>query len=948
MLKKILLSIIILLCPLFIFGQNNLIPDTLDCSSKRPPFSFEISQKWSKAGVSNHCTPLSGDLDGDGKTEIVVMSSNGQTILIFDGNTGASKGSISTGLLSTGTSGGGANNYVICDIEGDGKAELFVVNTPQGRAMLYTVSSAPGAATITFTLKWNVTFPNSISRYNYYGIFPFVADLDGDGEPEFIAGRHIIETDGTFCNVNNSGVISTLMNVGAEMGDNSSIIWDAPYAVDLDKDGRPEIVSGTDVYKYDGATKTATFWKRCPSYPNAQPGTNVAADINLDGNVDLIYSDTYQRNAGTMVVWTPSTNQVIGTITGLHTGWRCYPVVGNIHGSDYPEICYNGQNHLVAYSFNGTSFYQLFDMPTNEQSGLATFTFFDFNLDGISELVYRDEKNLRIMNCTGSMPTDLFTMPATSATLIECPIVADVTGDGGANIVVTGSNNLYVFEGKSAKWASCPNVWNQQFYSPLLVNRDLTMFSIIESPAWKRDDCNNDITRVYNGSPMQVPFISETDFCPIDVSSDIFVVGGDIEMLSASSVKITVTFGNSGLITAPASMPIRFYRNSISAANILSSANGVLGVDLAVGQTHTITRTITGLSPMPNQFYVRILDDGTNFPASGSYSDCNLTNNTKSFGTLELFKTVNSDRACVDGTSIFYLSLVNNTNQTANPSTFSNIILTDSLGTGWDFLSSIVINGSVNAYNPATRKMQWTITSLAPGDSAKLIITAKATAAGSIRNSVWVESVNGTILGKEVIEAYVIVSSTQAPTAATITPSNPSLCAGNVLLTATALGATGYQWYKNSVEIEGATSSTYTAQTAGSYTVTYYDGTCVSQMSDSTVATLNCTPLDPGSIGTNQTICPGDTPATLTSTTAASEGIGTITYRWQFSINGGSTWSDITGIAGEGATYSPSALTTTTYYRRNATDSDTTESSNVITVTVKPLSTPDMIKVTVN
>ena len=840
--KKIFLSIIILLCPIAIFGQNNLIPDTLDCSAQRPPFSFEISQKWAvPSGISNLCTPLAGDIDGDGKTEILVMNNTGTTILIYDGNTGASVGSIAIGATTSYAAQGGTNNYVICDIEGDGKAELFLVNTIQSRAILYTVSSAPGVRPITFTQKWNVTFPNALTRYISYGVFPFVADLDGDGEPEFIAARHIIETDGTFCNINNNGTISKMMNCAAEIGDNNSLVWETPYAVDLDKDGRPEIVTGTDVYKYNGITKTATFWTRCPSFVNPQHGTNVAADINLDGNVDLVYSNTFQYSSpGSMVIWTPSTGQVIGTITGMYSGWRCYPVVGNIHGDEYPEICYNGQQHLVAYSFNGTSFSKLFDMSTNERSGLATFTFFDFNLDGICELVYRDEEYLRIMNCTGNYPVNLFTMPATSGTLIECPIVADVTGDGGADIIVTGSDKLYVFEGLNAKWASCPAIWNQQYYSPLLINRDLTVIPDVESPSWTKTDCKNNTARIYNGAPMQVPFISESGFCPIDVSSDVYIVGGNIEMLSASSIKITVTFGNSGLITAPASTPIRYYKNSISSANILSSANGVLGVDLGVGQTHTITKTITGLNPMPNQFYVRILDDGTNFPALGSFSDCNLTNNTKSFGTLELLKTVNSQSACVDGTSLFYLNMINNTNQTSNPTTFYNIVLTDSLGTGWNFISSIVIDGSVGAYNSSTRKLQWTVDSIIPGDTAKLIITAKTTSAGAIRNSAWVESVNGTALGKEVIEAYVIVNSSQAPSAATISPANPQLCKGNVTLTSSVIGASSYQWFRNYVEINGATGYTYAASLPGEYRVTYFDGTCVSQISDSVVVTTEC------------------------------------------------------------------------------------------------------------
>ena len=96
--------------------------------------------------------------------------------------------------------------------------------------------------------------------------------------------------------------------------------------------------------------------------------------------------------------------------------------------------------------------------------------------------------------------------------------------------------------------------------------------------------------------------------------------------------------------------------------------------------------------------------------------------------------------------------------------------------------------------------------------------------------------------------------------------------------------------------------------------------------------------LTAGSIGGAQTICPGSTASTLTSSAAAGGGTG-ITYRWQSSPNGTTAWTDIAGTAGAGTTYSPGTVSTTTYYRRNATGADcsgsnTTVNSNTVIVTV--------------
>ena len=822
-------------------AQNNLVPNTKDCSGTRPTFAFTPSILWTSSGVSNHCTPLCGDLDGDGKVEILVNGSS-SNILVFDGATGASAGTITTGSINHGPS----NSYCIVDVEGDGKAELFVVNTVANppTATLYTVTSATGQRPIIFGVRWTINLPADVKHCpQTYGNIPVVADLDGDGLPEFVTGRYIIRADGTMC--------PTRMDLLGGLG---LATWgmSVSFVADLDGDGIPEIVVGTDVYKYNGST--ATLWKRCPSFPAGLEGTNIAADINLDGMVDLVFHDNAHQNAGSMVVWTPmlapapgvsSTQGVIGSFPTI-TGFSCYPVVGDIDsivapdGKKYPEICYNSAgNQFIAWSFNGTKFFQKFNMPTNENSGLATFTYFDFNLDGILELVYRDEQYLHVYNDTGSMPVELFRMPATSATLIENPIVADVTGDGSANIIVTGSGLLHVFEGANSKWASCPHVWNQQMYSNLLINTDLTVITGVGNAARTNIDCRSDTVRMYNGGPMQAHYVSEETYCPIDLSPDVYIVSGSITILSPTSVQISITVGNQGLAVAPSNTPIRYYQGSIAPGNLLASANTTLGTTLYPGQTTVITRTIT-VSSISAEFYVRLLDDGTNFPAAGTFSDCNLTNNAKHFGGFELTKTANVLSSCIGGAVAFTLTVINNSHQLGAPTTYNNLVITDSMGFGWGFISATPTEGVVtSAYNPTTHKLTWTIPALAANDTAKLIIIAYAQSAGAIRNTSWVDSVNSAPLGKDLMEAYVIVSTDTIGMPAVSPPSTNTCDGGNVPLTATGcIGALSYQWYKDGVEISGATAGTYTATTVGNYSVSYYNGICYSPPSSSATVTI--------------------------------------------------------------------------------------------------------------
>ena len=80
-----------------------------------------------------------------------------------------------------------------------------------------------------------------------------------------------------------------------------------------------------------------------------------------------------------------------------------------------------------------------------------------------------------------------------------------------------------------------------------------------------------------------------------------------------------------------------------------------------------------------------------------------------------------------------------------------------------------------------------------------------------------------------------------------------------------------------------------------------------------TVTVTDNTTLTAGSIGTAQSICFNTVPPTLTQLTAPSGGDGTYTYQWQSSANN-STWTDISGATL--STYSPPALTASTYFRR--------------------------------
>jgi hypothetical protein len=106
----------------------------------------------------------------------------------------------------------------------------------------------------------------------------------------------------------------------------------------------------------------------------------------------------------------------------------------------------------------------------------------------------------------------------------------------------------------------------------------------------------------------------------------------------------------------------------------------------------------------------------------------------------------------------------------------------------------------------------------------------------------------------------ITVVTTPLPASPIISASGPvDFCqAANAVLTSSA--ASGNQWYKSGVAIPGATGTSYTATSAGSYRVTTTDNTCTSLPSQAIIVTEFNTPAAPVLTATGSTtVCQGYT-----------------------------------------------------------------------------------------
>lgn len=318
---------------------------------------------------------------------------------------------------------------------------------------------------------------------------------------------------------------------GAEFCD---VGWGAPSLVDLEGDARAEIVCGFAVFDSNGVLE----W-RSGIASGPLGSITVVADLNLDGKLDITDGTRALRHDGALL-WEAdafvgglpavadfiSANgdlspdgwpEVVVTrygqlelrdgLSGAHLaapiqlptwdGYACYPhasspgvggapAVADVDGDGIPEVVVSSGECLAALALRKSSvyfeWYMLWGMKAIDESSSTTgASLFDFDADGWFDVAHADETEFRLVNGSHGVPK--YTAEHCSGTVYENPVIADVDGDGSANVVIAsntvGRNQLgcapmtlpgiTVLRERRSRWSNARSVWNQHAYQATTV-----------------------------------------------------------------------------------------------------------------------------------------------------------------------------------------------------------------------------------------------------------------------------------------------------------------------------------------------------------------------------------------------------------------------------------------------------------------------------------------------
>jgi hypothetical protein len=507
---------------------NNLIDTGRSCEYRPPVGVFTPRIEWSWTGTSVvpdsfhvDTTPLVADMNGDTVPDIIFV-------------TGTAPGGFSDGLVRVISGRGGAeiwtatdpaalvhasSNIAVGDLNGDGLPDVVGQSRADRTRLVYIDNS--GAPYVT-------TQPllDHPAQMNRGGGAPSIADLDCDGSPEVVFGSNAFRADGSYFWQPEAGTDG--VNDGA-LGDDGAI----SVVVDVNGDGLLDVVAGPTAYTLDTSTGSpvgSILWTN-PAVPDGFPAVgNFDVDdapeiaITAEGSVYLLEGDTGA------LIWSRQIPRGGGGCNPNNVDGGP-PTIADFDGDCASEVGVAGAD---LYSVLETDGAVRWSAPINDCSSHRTAsTVFDFDGDGAAEVAFMDQVLLRIFS--GDDGRQITTVPTASHTWQEMVSIADVDADNNAEIIMpansnSGLNGIFVIGDADDNWVNTRRIWNQHAYHINNVNDDGsipgTRGAPCEAPSWRAHGTYRDQlgTALYTAPDITISITSTDVILGADCERDLCLV----------------------------------------------------------------------------------------------------------------------------------------------------------------------------------------------------------------------------------------------------------------------------------------------------------------------------------------------------------------------------------------------------------------------------------------
>ncbi|MFH2006809.1 MAG: CARDB domain-containing protein [bacterium] len=443
------------------------------CEGEPEFTAIEPVLEWFWPGVSydghywlNSMTaPVVGDVNGDGTPDVVVVLfyagsyTTGNLIAVLDGaGDGAGGGQLLFTIPSaadpTAPYAKSGSSVALGNFDAD--PGLEIVYNMQGGGV--RIADNDGVGDVCDTAAYpgcqgTRTTGNGASTTLSGGLS--LADLDHDGMPDVIIRCQAL---------NGHNIGDPALDLMDRAGCGTSTV-----VADVDQDGRPEVIDGDHAYTADPLIPGGEeLWVHTRAWPS---GYIAVADLfaSVPGpEVINIRNGFYVLNGLTgEVLVGPGGTLIDATIPIPGAGHGGAPTVADFDGDGLPEVSTAGLAAYVVYDpdcwtttlraggqcASGATDLMLWTQPTQDLSSSSTgSSVFDFQGDGMAEVLYADECFFHIYEGLTGQELVNPILPSSSGTLSEYPLVADVDGDGNAEMVVVSSDYYVIGAGCHVHW----------------------------------------------------------------------------------------------------------------------------------------------------------------------------------------------------------------------------------------------------------------------------------------------------------------------------------------------------------------------------------------------------------------------------------------------------------------------------------------------------------------